>query len=155
MKQIPLSKNFTLAEFTRSETAARAGRVIVVPSNVQLNLKRLCVTVLQPLRYALGPISVSSGYRPHWLNVKIGGAANSAHLYGLAADISSPKYSALQVAKWLAESGVPFDQIIHEFGRWVHVSIARKNTIPRYELLTAMKVKGRTVYKTGLLPIAA
>lgn len=150
-----LSAHFELAEFTRSQTAARQGIAMDPPEAVQANLARLCALVLEPLRLALGPVFVSSGFRPPELNRLVGGSPRSAHVDGRAADIAVPGMSPAAVAEWLVASGLPFDQIIHEFGQWVHVAVAPEGAEPRREALTARREAGRTVYLTGILPTEA
>ena len=152
MKKIQLSPNFYLHEFTRSQAAARHGIEIKVPedSEVFTNLKHLTNTGLQPARDALGPVFISSGYRPELLNKAIGGSSTSAHVHGLAGDISVVDYSPLEVAEWYAASDVEFDQVIHEFGQWVHVGMAERGAEPRRELLTAVRKGGRTYYVHGI-----
>lgn len=150
-----LSPNFSLEELTRSQTAVRHG-IDNTPSDEQLdNLTRLCMTVLQPLRTALGaPIMVTSGLRIKALNEMIGGSSDSDHLYGCAADIVAVGFSPLQVARILEGhlEDWPIRQVIHEFGRWVHVSTTRKREEePRRELLTATRFDGQTRYVEGLL----
>ena len=44
------------------------------------------------------------------------------------------------------------DQVIHEFGRWVHVAVA---DLPRHQVLTAVREQGRTRYVEGLHKIDA
>lgn len=152
MKKIQLSPNFYLHEFTRSQAAARHGIDISVAedSEVFSNIKQLATTALQPAREALGPIFISSGYRPKHLNTAIGGSRTSAHVYGLAADISVVGHSPLEVAQWFEDSDIPFDQVIHEFGQWVHVGLAKPGTEPRRELLTAVRKPGKTRYVLGI-----
>lgn len=146
-----LSEHFTLAEFCTSQTAARMGRTIEPsPEEVQ-NLARLCVTVLEPLREALGrSIHISSGLRPLWLNTAIGGSTSSAHIDGRAADIEVPGMSPLEVCRKVVELGLPTDQVIHEFASWCHVGVAKADARPRNQLLTARVVAGRTTYEGGL-----
>lgn len=152
MKRQPLSRNFYLDEFTRSQTAARHGIDMTVASGSEVyrNLKLLAELALQPARDALGPIFISSGYRPVALNRAIGGSSTSAHVHGLAADIAVSGHSPLEVARWFERSGIAFDQVIHEFGRWVHVGIVPEGQVPRQQLLTAARVKGRTTYLYGI-----
>lgn len=147
-----LSPHFTIAELTFSETAVRAGREIV-PDEKQLeNLRHLCVNVLEPLREDLGvPIVVTSGLRPEWLNIIVGGSKTSDHMSGLAADIRAIGLSPMQVCQRASELSLPTRQIILEFGRWCHISAAPINTVPRHEVLTAKLVSGRTVYYPGLV----
>lgn len=159
MSRIQLSTNFYLDEFTRSQTAARHGIDMSVSLGgvVYINLRRLCHRVLQPLRRALGPVHVTSGYRPAKLNRLIGGSATSQHLTGQAADIVVTGCSPLEVAQWLRDNVKGYDQLIHEFGEWVHVSVpsAALPTPARMERLTAIKVprligKPRTGYVRGI-----
>lgn len=153
-----LSANFFLDEFTRSEFAARHGIAITVQpgSVIHQNLIRLCSTILQPLRDALGPVHVLSGYRPVEVNKLIGGAPNSQHTEGLAADIIVTDRSHMEVAEWIRAHTLSYDQLILEFGQWVHVSTAPKGRAPRSQSLTAVKVPARvidtprTVYVPGL-----
>lgn len=155
-----LSPNFTLDEFLRSETAVRHGiDMSVIPGGVVYsNLRRLCTHVLQPLRDALGPVYVLSGYRPDALNRLVGGSPTSQHINGLAADIVVRDRSPLDVARWIRSHLDTYDQVIHEFGQWTHVSVADAGARPRMHALTAAKVPGligkpKTIYVSGLLSI--
>jgi hypothetical protein len=144
-----LSENFTLDEFIFSQTAARLGIDNTPPPPVLANLKRLA-QALEVVRAALGgaPILISSGYRSPALNKAVKGARNSAHVLGLAVDFTAPRFgTVLQTAKAAAASGVAFDQIIHEFGRWVHLAIPAQDQQARTETLT-IQVAG--VYVPGL-----
>lgn len=160
MKRHQLSANFYLDEFTRSETAARHGidNAISHNSSESRNLVLLCLEVLQPLRDALGPVTILSGYLCPALNKKIGGSKNSSHCDGLAAHIVVSGHTPLEVAGWL-ENHVPFDQVIHEFGQWTHASIALPWKSPRRERMTAINIsrkfrKPRTAYVSGLYTIS-
>lgn len=157
MKKTQLSQNFYLHEFTRSQAAARHGIDISVPEGSQVfsNLKHLAEDGLQPARDALGAIFISSGYRPKELNRAIGGSATSAHVHGLAADISVVGHTPLEVAQWFEKSDLPFDQVIHEFGQWVHVGFAPLGDEPRRELLTAVRKPGKTHYVQGIHSVEA
>ena len=88
---LPLSNNFTLGEFLRSETAERDYELKREqenpPEEVIANLQYLVETTLQPVRDAFGyPIKISSGYRCQLLNKLVGGSATSQHCSGEAAD---------------------------------------------------------------------
>lgn len=145
-----LSPNFTLAEFTRSETAIRHGIDNTPDSVVINNLRRLCALILEPLREAVGrPIRITSGYRCPKLNQMVGGSKNSAHVFGLAADIEIDGMTPLEVCREIKILGVPYDQSIQEFREWTHVSIAQESAKPRRMELTAVKQNGLTVYQTG------
>jgi len=160
MNRIKLSENFYLDEFTRSETAARNGITINVTegSEVYINLKRLCTYILQPLRDNLGPVHVLSGYRPASINKLIGGAKKSQHITGQAADIVVSNRTPLEVAKWIYANCEDYDQIINEFGQWVHVSVSTPDQWPRNQIITAVKKprllqKPKTIYVAGLSSI--
>jgi len=112
-----------------SQTAIRKKyeEQFVPPPEVVANLEMLCRLVLEPLRRECGPLRISSGYRCHRLNKAVGGAPNSQHLVGKAADIESVSYSNALLFKKIVELGLPFDQLIWEYGTaqepaWVHVS---------------------------------
>jgi len=123
-----LSKNFSLDEMTRSTTASKK-RIENVPNASQIeNLVELCENVLQPLREAIGPIYISSGFRSQKLNVAIGGSTTSQHcaLKGAAADIDMGDKNK-EIFNFIKDELI-FDQLIAEGSdsdgnmNWVHVS---------------------------------
>lgn len=134
-----LSDHFSLAELTFSDTAERRGLPVETPPDIIANLRRLCLTLLEPIRTQLGkPIIISSGYRPYWLNEAIGGAKNSSHLLGCAADCRVIGMPPIEFARWIRRNGYAPDQCIEEFGRWVHLSVPRAaGAAPRNEFLAA------------------
>jgi hypothetical protein len=130
-----LSEHFSLEEMTASETAARMGIYNVPPPQVVENL-RLCCAGLEEVRTILNgkPIHINSGYRGAKLNAAIGGATNSAHMSGFAADIICPEFGTpQQLMRAIAPKLTRFDQLILE-GTWLHVSFAPQN---RRQLLQA------------------
>ena len=81
-------KFFTIKELTKSTTAQQKGIKNVPSKEQEQNLIALIENVLDPLREAYGkPIVVTSGYRCPALNKAVGGASNSQHMTGQAADI--------------------------------------------------------------------
>jgi hypothetical protein len=139
-----LSRHFTLEELTASQTAARRGIDNTPPAAVVRNLRRLAA-LLERIRRLLGgvPIRVSSGYRCRALNAAVGGARASAHMAGLAADFTAPGYgSVLQVARRIAASSLRYDQLIHEYGAWVHIGLAAPRRKPRRRNLSIFKGTG-------------
>jgi uncharacterized protein YcbK (DUF882 family) len=120
-----LSKNFTLEELTRSGTALQY-KIDNNPNTQQINsLKTLCERCLQKIRDGLkSPVVISSGFRSAKLNKTIGGAANSQHLQGKAADFTVKGYTVKQVFDWCRNpsNGLVFDQLINEKNQWVHIS---------------------------------
>ena len=120
-----LTEHFDLAEFTISQEAARRGIDNTPPDEVLENLYILAMA-LEEVRARLGcPIVISSGYRSPALNAAVGGAANSAHVLGYAADLTCPGFGApLSVCKAIATlPDFKYDQCIYEWKSWVHLSI--------------------------------
>ncbi len=148
-----LSAHFSLHEFLSSATAARLGKKIEpLPSEID-NLRHLCVSLLEPMRAKLGrPMVITSGLRPLWLNLAVGGSTRSAHMEGLAADIKIVGMRPAVFCRWIQQHAEaedwPFDQCILEFGEWTHLSVAAK---PRMQYLTAKKQDGKTVYLPGIM----
>lgn len=147
-------KYFTLAEFEVSEWAARRGLSFSVPAWLRGNVVALVAQVLDPLRADLGrPVVVLSGYRPPWLNKAVGGSLRSEHMEARAADIVVPGVPPLEVCRRVVALGLPFNQLILEFGSWCHVSVPAVGARARGEVKTAVKVGGRTVYRPGLVGV--
>jgi len=151
MTRIKLAKNFYLDEFLRSQTASRHGVDMTPTEAVVENLRRLATTILQPVRNVIGPVHITSGYRPPQLNRLLRGSKKSQHVLGLAADIVASGHTPIEVCRIIEQSLLPFDQIILEFDEWTHVSIAPNGVEPRREVLTSMlDENGRATYVTGL-----
>lgn len=147
-----LSKNLSLAEVIRSETAKRRG-VSNMPTDAHIaNFKLLAEKVFQPIRDHFGvPIHISSGYRSAALNKAIGGAASSQHCTGEAIDIDMDGTSVTnaQIFNYIKDN-LEFDQLIWEFGTdtnpdWVHVSYESTGK-QRKQILKAVKSGGATKY---------
>lgn len=107
-----IAKHFSLREFQCSD-----GTPILL-------LDHVLVDWLDYLRDEFGPVRVNSGYRTHCYNEKIGGASDSRHLYGLAADVVAVKEKPETVANWAEE---------HNFGgigryhRFTHLDVWSEN----------------------------
>ena len=144
-----LTEHFTLHEMTYSRTAAKHG-IKNVPNEAQTsNIRLLCERTLEPLRAALREkygnvvINVTSGYRCQRLNKHIGGARNSQHQTGRAADINATGLTAAQLFEFIVNSNIEFDQVIEEFGEWVHISYALN---PRKSALIATRTDNGIKY---------
>lgn len=147
-----LSANFDLSEMTVSQSAARLGLSNKPGAAETNNLKRLCQDVLQPLRdYLKKPVLISSGYRSPAVNRAVGGASTSAHMTGRAADIHVPGLTTAQLVNKIHGLGLPIDQVIDEFGSWVHVGIAPDGSRPRGEYLAARNHGGQVIYSRSKL----
>ena len=127
-----LSLHFSLEELCHSDTANACGIDNTCPtSDIEANLTRVA-TVLEGIRSICGnkPVIVSSGYRCDALNEEVGGVEDSAHRYGLGADITIPEFGT---PTDICAIVVPFldtlqiDQLIDECdsqgNRWVHVGL--------------------------------
>jgi len=151
-----LTKNFSLAELTKSETALRHD-MDNTPGAVEIaNLTELAGKVLQPVRdhYAKG-VKVNSGFRHPEVNAKVGGSKTSDHCKGQAADIEIPGVANADLAEWIKDN-LEFTQLILEFytpgipdSGWVHVSYNPANL--KKQVMTATKQGGKTVYLPGLV----
>lgn len=152
-----VSEHFSLSEFTRSQLATRLG-LDNMPGPVELdNLCRLCRCVLEPVRTRFGvPVTVTSGYRSPEVNAAARGSRDSSHMRGEAADIELFVVSNLEVAQWIRDSALDFDQLILEYhvsgepsSGWVHVSY--RGGYNRREVLTAALHAGRLRYTPGIV----
>ena len=123
-------KYFTMNELTASATAKRLGIPNVPTWREADNLRLLAENVLDPLREAWGhPIIVTSGFRCKLLNDMVGGAKNSQHTTGMAADIrtlSDLPQDNERLFDLARRMDLPFDQLIDEYAyNWVHISYSR------------------------------
>lgn len=145
-----LSANFLLRELLISDYATRNNITEqYTPSDpIVRNLRALCTNILQPLRdKTRRSVHITSGYRCERTNSGIGGAPTSQHLKGQAADIHQSNRSTEELYQYIKKSGIPFDQLIQEFDRWVHISYNPSLKKQRGQCLRATKdSKGRTVY---------
>lgn len=118
-----LSKNFNLDEFVSDEDPKRPG------AKELANLKKLCELVLEPLRAILGgPVIVTSGYRSVEHNARVGGAPQSQHLLGIAADISVPGDldDQVAIAKILFKNPAVGGIGLYSHKRIIHVDIRKR-----------------------------
>jgi len=119
-----LSPHFTEDEFTQSQTAAREGIDNSIPPDLLPAAKRTAFG-LELVRTLLNSnaVLISSGYRCPALNAKVGGSRLSQHMLCEAADFTCPTYGTpWQIIKAIKQSTIPYDQVIVEFSRWVHIS---------------------------------
>jgi len=151
-----LSTNFTLAEFTKSQTATRKGLDNTPGEEHLSSAKELFTNVVQKVRENFGVTVINSGYRGPALNEAVGGSSNSQHCKGEAVDIECPGTANETVAQWIADN-LEFDQLILEFAEkgipdagWVHVSYVSEGN--RKQILTALRdpATRKTVYLAGL-----
>ena len=147
-----LTKNFSLNELTKSQTAERKGIDNTPSTEHQENLKSLCTAILQPVRDHFGQVvSVSSGYRSPELCTAIGSKITSQHAKGEAADFEIFGVSNKELADWIYYN-TQYDQLILEYWNesdpnsgWVHCSFSRGKN--RRQYLRAYKEDGKTKYE--------
>ena len=135
-----LSKHFTVADLT-IKAKAHPGKVSGIVSygrpsdrrplskqQIACNLKALAENILDPLKEKYSDMVISSGFR----NFKPrGGATNSQHMVGQAADLqftSTRPADYATIASWI-KNNLNFDQMLLEYEKrnnytavWIHVS---------------------------------
>jgi len=151
-----LTRNFSLHELTKSETALRYDMENNPGPAEAANLTELAGKVLQPIRdhYQKG-VKINSGFRHPEVNAKVGGSRTSDHCKGMAADLEIPGVANAELAQWVKDN-LEFTQLILEFytpgipdSGWVHVSYDPNNL--KKQVMTATKQGGKTVYLPGLV----
>ena len=116
-----LTTNFTLDELTHTDHREFDN----TPNDAELaNLVRLA-EFLEQIKTVLGgkPIMVNSAFRSKAVNDAVGSSDRSQHRHGTACDFRVPSMTPDQVVRAIIDAGLPYDQVIREFDRWVHVSI--------------------------------
>ncbi len=117
-KDVKLSKNFCVSEFACKDGGSR------VLFDMEL------VVRLQKLRdYFKRPILITSGYRTRSYNASVGGAKDSQHMYGRAADIKVIGVESDKVAAAAVNAGF---RGVGVYGKFVHVDV-RKRLVNRLE----------------------
>ena len=157
-KQARLSQHFTLGELCKTSVKTADGNI---PSHVHIeNLKRLCGWLemlrdewnkryagckMADGRWQMGdePIIINSGYRSPQVNKAVGGAPNSNHLTGCAADIRC--YGIEQALRYATilldisnESKEEFDELLIEKSAksiWVHFAVRPTGNRRRINIL--------------------
>lgn len=135
--KIPDAPNFKYGELIRSTTAKRLGILNLPGEEEWVNLEKIAVNVLQPVRAHFGPMRINSGFRSSELNVKIGGSTTSNHCKGEAADIE-PYYdqsTLVDVVEWIVNN-VEFRTVILEYppDGWVHVDYREGGNLKRIKM---------------------
>src|SRR6056300_86979 len=136
-----LTDNFKLYEFTRSQIASRHG-IDNTPNEEQIENLKTLAKGLEDVRTKLGgnPINISSGFRCEALNDKLGSKRTSRHIRGLAADFTCDRYADVdRVFEVLADSSIPFHQLILEYDSWIHISFPEKGEEPSKQILVIDK----------------
>jgi len=156
--QSKLSPNFTVDQYTKSDTATRKNINNDLKDPVHLaSAKELFENVVENLYAHFGDkLIITSGYRSPDLNTAVGGSKRSQHSKGQAIDFEVAQMSNYKLASWCKEH-FDFDQLILEFYQkgkpqsgWVHISYVSPES-NRKSVLTALKEGKTTTYHTGLI----
>lgn len=117
-----MSSNNLSQHFKVSEFACRDGTDMIL-------IDAALVDVLEDIRASCGnkPISVNSGYRTAAYNAKIGGATNSYHMKGQAADITIAGVDTLSICK-AAEKALAARSMQGGIGRYVGQNFVHVDT---------------------------
>jgi len=146
-----LSRNFSLQELIKSDTAIRKG-INNNPNSGQIEkLKALCENILQPVRDHFGRVKITSGFRSEDLCLAIGSSRNSQHAKAEAADFECVGVDNAEVADWI-KMNLETDQLILEFytpgepnSGWIHASYIPYQ--PRRQFMHAYREEKRVKYK--------
>ena len=129
--------------FTEKELGIEGANAII-----KKNMNTLVDKVLDPLREKVGAIRVNSGYRTPAHNKQIGGATNSQHCRGEAADIFPLEKDINDVFALIIRE-FKYDQVILEKNnagaKWIHVSYNISGN--RQKAMTAVVINGKATYK--------
>jgi len=122
------SLNFKISELIHSDTAIMKNINNMPDINALDCMLDLIVCCLQPIREKFKmPMIITSGYRCPEVNKLVGGAVNSQHLKGQAADFVIKNYTPAQTVEKIKSFNIEFDQLINEYDRWVHISFNKGN----------------------------
>jgi len=136
-----ITPHFTLEELTFSNTAVRLDINNTPDEEALKNLKTLAEG-LEHVRTKLdgNAIRISSGYRSLQLNRALRSKDTSFHVRGLAADWTCPGFGSIDdVMRCIAESGIEWDQLIYEYGSWIHIAFPAEGEMARRQTFAITK----------------
>lgn len=118
-----MNLNFKISELIQSETAIRHNINNMPDINSLDNMLDLICYCLQPIRDKIKkPMIITSGFRNTEVNKLVNGATNSQHTKGQATDFIIKGMTVEEIVNFIKNSGIEYDQLINEYGQWVHVS---------------------------------
>ncbi len=120
--------NFSISELIDSDVAKKNNIYNMPDINSLDNMLNLIFYCLQPVRNLINkPMIITSGFRCKKLNQLVGGATNSQHLSGCAADFIVKGMNPNEIIKIISSSDIIFNQLINEYDKWVHISYIKNN----------------------------
>ncbi len=123
-----MNLNFKMSELIHSDKAIEHNINNMPDINSLDNMLDLIVFCLQPVRELLKkPMIITSGYRNSQVNKLVNGKSNSQHLKGQAVDFVVKGETIESIIFKIRTSGIEYDQLINEYGRWVHISYNKGN----------------------------
>ena len=135
---LKISPNFYWEEatVTQQRNLDNTPPLVVIPSLVMVFNEQM-----EQVRELLGcPIHVNSGFRSIEVNAAVGGVSSSQHCKGQAVDWTPMKEVGLKEAyDAIVASDIVFDQLIFEFGSWIHISRPGFGDAPRKSKLMVGK----------------
>ena len=124
-----ISKYLTIGDAIKSETAIRKGIDNSMNEAQLINAKNIAVKVYDPIKDKFPNAGCYSFFRSKDLNDAVGGSPNSFHSFAGALDIDTlGNVDNKAIFKWVLDGGVPFNELIWEYGTlaapdWVHVGL--------------------------------
>lgn len=128
-----ISKNFTLEEFIKSDTADRYNIDNTPSEEIKKHIIELVEKIMQPIRTKWGKaIIINSGYRCEELNDKVGGSKTSQHKSGYACDFKTTNGQNAKlfnlIKQMIENKEIECDQLIWEYGtkknpNWIHIAL--------------------------------
>lgn len=148
-----LTVHFTLEELIKSDYAIRhCLKNTPTDDDVIANLHTLARGLERVRTKIARPIYITSAYRSPKVNSGVGGAKDSRHLIGLAADIVVAGMSSREVCflidNWKHE--IQFRRMIFE-GTWCHIDFPDVDETPKGDVYTAHFNKDGVSYSPGLV----
>lgn len=118
--------NFKMSELIHSDTAIQHNINNMPDINSLDCMLDLIFYCLQPIRNVIGfPMIITSGYRNAEVNRLVGGKVNSQHTKGQAVDFVVGGFNIEKIIDIIKNSGIEYDQLINEYGQWVHISFVK------------------------------
>ncbi|MBQ8636029.1 DUF882 domain-containing protein [bacterium] len=123
-----MNLNFKMSELIHSDIAIQNNFNNMPDINSLDNMLELVFYCLQPIRDLIKkPMIITSGYRSQQVNFLAGGAFNSQHKEGKAADFKIKGMTPKEIIEIIENSDIEYDQLINEYDKWVHVSFDNKH----------------------------